>query len=110
MGRRSFALKAHENTDNISCLRAVKSTCVHNVQWLQCSTLYKCTASLIIRVGINNTVLYTNVVFEQDIDLHMCHMSTSWSGDLTSCQSNSDLRSSNMLYANQIKIIINKTK
>ena len=30
-------------------------------------TLYKCTVSLIVRVGINNTVLYTNV--EQEIDL-----------------------------------------
>ena len=37
----------------------------------------------------------------------MGHMSNSWSGHLTSCQSHSDLRTSNMLYlyANQIKII-----
>ena len=51
-------------------------------------------------------MLYTNVVFEQDIDLHMGHMSKLWSGDLTSCQSNSDLRTSNMLYANQIALNI----
>ena len=42
---------------------------------------------------------------EQDLDLCMSQMSTLWSGHLASCQSNSDLRTSNMLYANQIKII-----
>ena len=47
---------------------------------------------------------------EKEIDLHMSHMSTSWSGHLDSCQSNSDLRTSNLLYANQIKIITNKGK
>ena len=36
---------------------------VHTVLWLQYCTLYKCTVSLIVRVGINNKVLYTNVVF-----------------------------------------------
>ena len=40
--------------------------------------------------------------FEQEMDLHMGHMSTSLSGDLASCQSPSDLRTSNMSYANQI--------
>ena len=34
--------------------------CAHCVQY---STLYKCTVSLIVRVGIDNTVLYTNVFF-----------------------------------------------
>ena len=47
---------------------------------------------------------------EPEIDLHMGHMSTSWSGHLTSCQTSSDLRTSNMLYANQIKIITKKAK
>ena len=42
---------------------------------------------------------------EQEIDLHMGHMSTSWSEHLASCQFPSDLRTSNMLYANQIKTI-----
>ena len=39
---------------------------------------------------------------EPEIDLHMGHMSSSWSGHLTSCQTSSDLRTSNMLYENQI--------
>ena len=43
---------------------------------------------------------------KQEIDLHVEHMSTIWSGHLTSCQSLSDLLTSNMFYANQIKIII----
>ena len=60
LGRRCFPFNSHENTANISCPHAVKSTCVHTVQWLQYSTLYKCT---VVRVGINNTALYTNVVF-----------------------------------------------
>ena len=47
---------------------------------------------------------------EKEIDFHMGHMSTFWSGDLVSCQSPSDPRTSNILYANQIKIIVNKTK
>ena len=47
---------------------------------------------------------------EQEIDLNMDHMSTFWSGHLAGCQSPSDLRTRNMLYANQIKIMINKTK
>ena len=41
---------------------------------------------------------------EPEKDLHMGHGSTFWSGHLASCQSNSDLRTSNMLYANRIKI------
>ena len=42
---------------------------------------------------------------EQEIDVHMWHMSTCWSGDLVSCQYPSDLHTSNMLYANQSKLI-----
>ena len=38
---------------------------------------------------------------EQEIVFHMCHMSTSWSGDFVSCQSYSDYHTSNILYANQ---------
>ena len=41
---------------------------------------------------------------EQEIDFHMCHMSTFWSEDLVSCQFHSDLCTSNILYANQIKM------
>ena len=36
--------------------------------------------------------------FEQEIDLHLGHMLTSWSRHLASCQSHSDLRTSNKLY------------
>ena len=38
LGRRCFPFNSHENTANISCPHAVKSTCVHTVtavQWLQ---------------------------------------------------------------------------
>ena len=62
MGRWCFSFQAHSYTDNIYC-PLVKSTCVHTVQLLQHSTLYKCSVSLIVRVGINNTALYSNVVF-----------------------------------------------
>ena len=41
---------------------------------------------------------------KEEIDLHIGHISTSWRRHLASCQSNSDLRTSNMLYANQPKI------
>ena len=34
---------------------------------------------------------------EQEMDSHMCHMSTSWSEDLVSCQFLFDLRTSNIL-------------
>ena len=39
---------------------------------------------------------------QKEIDLHMGHMLTSLSVHLASCQSHSDLRTSSMLYANQI--------
>ena len=39
---------------------------------------------------------------EEDIGLHMGHVLTFLSGHLASCQSHSDLRTSNLLYANQI--------
>ena len=39
---------------------------------------------------------------EHEIDLHIGHMLTYWIGHLASCQSHSDLRTSNILYANQI--------
>ena len=42
---------------------------------------------------------------KQEIDLHIGHMSTSWSGHLASYQSYSDLCTSNMLYAKHFKII-----
>ena len=42
---------------------------------------------------------------EQDLDLCMGHISTLWSGHIDGCQFNSDLRTSNMSYTNQIKII-----
>ena len=50
-----------EKTDILSCPNAVKSTCVQTVQWLQCTVNY--VVSLIVRVGMNNIKLYTNVVF-----------------------------------------------
>ena len=51
-----------------------------------------------------------SAVHKQEIDLHMGHMSTFWSGYLASCQSHSVLRTINISNANQIKLIINKTK
>ena len=89
---RSSSFQGCENTDNLSCLHAVKSTCVHTVQ---------CTVSFIVRVGINNSVLCTNVVFfRRGNRFTLCHMSTSRSGHLACCQSNSDLRTSNKFYRN----------
>ena len=42
---------------------------------------------------------------KKEIYLHMGNIPTSWSGDLAGCQSTPDLHNSNMLYANQTKII-----
>ena len=52
-------------------------------------------------------VLCTVYSCTQEMDSHMCHMSSSWSEDLVSCQFLSDLRTSNILYANESEI---KTK
>ena len=51
------------------------------------------------QVQIVHTVQHFTVVqtscSKREIDLHLCQMSTSWSGDLGSCQSPSDLHTSN---------------
>ena len=63
---------------------------------------------MFVHVNIQ-TVKHSKVVqsssSEQEIDFHMCHLSTFWSGDLVSCQYPSDLHTGNMLYADQSKII-----
>ena len=56
-------------------------------------TVYNCTVYF-----VPCTVVQSD---RQEIDSHMFHMSTSWSEDLVSCQFLSDLRTSNILYANK---------
>ena len=53
---------------------------------------------------LHNCTIVQLSTSEQEIDFHMCHMSTSWSEDLVRCQFHSDLHTSNISYANQIKI------
>ena len=53
---------------------------------------------------LHNCTIVQLSTSEQEIDFHMCHMSTFWSEDLVSCQFHSDLRTSNILYAIQIKM------
>ena len=38
----------------------------------------------------------THCTVEQEMDSHMCHMSTYWSADLVSCQFHADLRTENI--------------
>ena len=57
--------------------------------------VYKCTVYFVLCTVVQS------FSFEQEMDSHMCHMSTSWSEDLVSCQFLSDLRTSNILYTNK---------
>ena len=54
-------------------------------------------ANIIVNI---QTVKHSKVVqsssSEQEIDSTMCHMSTSWNGDMVSCQYPSDLCNANM--------------
>ena len=85
-----------------------------------CNKLRQCSMKRVsqskqqIFVHVNiQTVKHSKVVqsssSQHEIDFHMFHMSTVWSGDLVSCQYPSDLCTGNMLYADQSKIIyVNK--
>ena len=67
--------------------------------------LYTCTLVLLYTCTQHYCIVVRSFSSEEEIDYHMCHMSTSWSGDLVSCQYTSDLRISNILYATQVKFI-----
>ena len=58
--------------------------------------------NLLLKVMSINVFQQMSSSSEQEIDLHMGHRLTFWSGHSASCQSHSDLRMSNMFYANQI--------
>ena len=64
------------------------------------NTVYNCTVCFVLCTVVQS------LSSEQEIDSHMFHMSTSWSEDLVSCQSDSDHRTNNIVHAKQYKLFL----
>ena len=76
---------------------------VNNQSGLELILLYTvqyCTLCSVQNCTEQSVQLFSS---EQEIDYHMCHMWTSWSGDLVSCQYTLDLRTSNIYMQTNVK-------